>query len=75
MATWRGMVYVAFVIDWRLVHHSERGSQYLSKVGALAGTLVGVPRLRRIPENLFRRIVAVILVLLGVYMLTTGQPR
>ncbi|MEO6210546.1 MAG: sulfite exporter TauE/SafE family protein [Gemmatimonadaceae bacterium] len=47
----------------------------IATVGALAGTLVGVPMLRRIPEKLFRRIVAVILILLGVYMLTTGQPR
>lgn len=47
----------------------------IATAGALVGTLVGVPVLRRIPENLFRRIVAVILVLLGVYMLTRGQPR
>lgn len=47
----------------------------IATVGALAGTLLGVPLLRRIPENLFRRIVAVILVLLGIYMLTTGQRR
>jgi uncharacterized membrane protein YfcA len=35
-------------------------------VGGIVGTLLGGPILRRIPEHLFRRILAVVLVVLGV---------
>lgn len=40
----------------------------IATVGVLVGTLAGVRALRRIPENVFRRIVAVILLVLGAYM-------
>lgn len=38
-------------------------------VGVVAGTLIGDPVLRRIPERWFSRIVGVLLIALGVYML------
>jgi len=38
-------------------------------VGVVAGTLLGDPVLRRIPELWFSRIVGVLLIALGVYML------
>jgi uncharacterized membrane protein YfcA len=41
----------------------------IATVGTLAGTLLGVRTLRRIPETVFRRVVAVLLLLLGTYML------
>ena len=40
--------------------------------GVLAGTLWGVRLLRRIPEDVFRRAVSVLIILLGVYMLVRG---
>jgi uncharacterized membrane protein YfcA len=40
--------------------------------GTLAGTVFGVRALRRIPEAVFRRIVAILLLLLGTYMLLRG---
>ena len=39
--------------------------------GVIAGTLVGDPILRTIPERWFSRVVGVLLAL-GVYMLTNG---
>jgi uncharacterized protein len=44
----------------------------LATVGTLAGTLLGVRTLRRIPETGFRRVVAILLLLLGTYMLLRG---
>ncbi|MBK5189295.1 MAG: sulfite exporter TauE/SafE family protein [Gemmatimonadaceae bacterium] len=44
----------------------------IATLGTLAGTLVGVRGLRRIPEHAFRRIVAVILLVLGTYMTLRG---
>jgi uncharacterized membrane protein YfcA len=44
----------------------------IGTVGTLVGTLVGVRALRRIPENAFRHIVAVILLVLGAYMTLWG---
>jgi uncharacterized membrane protein YfcA len=41
-------------------------------VGVLAGTLGGVPLLRRIPDAAYRRIVGVLLLLLGAYMMLRG---
>jgi len=41
-------------------------------VGTLAGTVLGVRTLRRIPETVFRRVVAILLLLLGTYMLLRG---
>jgi uncharacterized membrane protein YfcA len=38
----------------------------------LVGTLGGVRLLRRIPEAAYRRIIGVLLLLLGVYMLVRG---
>jgi uncharacterized membrane protein YfcA len=49
---------------WRLV--------LIATVGALAGTVLGVRTLRRIPEIAFRRVVAMLLLLLGAYMLLRG---
>lgn len=41
----------------------------IAVAGVLAGTIGGVPLLRRIPESAYRRIVGVLLVLLGAYMM------
>jgi len=40
--------------------------------GVLAGTFAGVPLLRRIPEAAYKRIVGVLLLSLGIYMLVRG---
>lgn len=40
----------------------------VATAAVLAGTLLGVPLLRRIPEALFRRILSLLIVALGVYM-------
>ncbi len=40
--------------------------------GTITGTLVGVPVLRRVPERVFRGVVAVLLLGLGSYMLLRG---
>jgi len=42
-------------------------------LGALIGTLFGERLLKRIPEDRFRQIVAVLLLLLGAYMITKGR--
>ncbi|HEY2896378.1 MAG TPA: sulfite exporter TauE/SafE family protein [Gemmatimonadaceae bacterium] len=44
----------------------------IATLGTLAGTVLGVRTLRRIPEPAFRRIVAILLLLLGTYMLLRG---
>jgi len=44
----------------------------LSTLCVVVGTLVGTRMLRRIDEGLFRRAVAVLLLLLGIYMLLAG---
>jgi len=44
----------------------------IATAGTLAGTVLGVPMLRRIPETAFRRVVAILLLLLGTYMLLRG---
>lgn len=44
----------------------------IATTGTLAGTLAGVRALRHIPENVFRRIVAIILLVLGAYMALRG---
>ena len=44
----------------------------IATLGTLAGTVLGVRTLRRIPETAFRRIVAILLLLLGTYMLLRG---
>ena len=44
----------------------------IATVGTLAGTVLGVRTLRRIPETVFRRVVAILLLLLGAYMLLRG---
>lgn len=41
----------------------------IATLGTLAGTVLGIRTLRRIPEAVFRRVVAVLLLLLGTYML------
>ena len=47
----------------------------LATVGAVIGTLFGERLLRRIPERLFRRVVAVLLLILGGYMIFFGGQR
>jgi uncharacterized membrane protein YfcA len=42
----------------------------VATIGVVAGTLVGGRILRRIPENNFRRVVAVLLAVLGIWLLT-----
>jgi uncharacterized membrane protein YfcA len=37
--------------------------------GAIVGTLVGGPILHRIPESVFRRVIAIVLLILGAMML------
>jgi uncharacterized membrane protein YfcA len=44
----------------------------IATAGTLAGTMLGVRTLRRIPEAVFRHIVAILLLLLGTYMLLEG---
>ena len=44
----------------------------VATAGAIIGTLIGERVLRRIPEPLFRRIVAVLLLALGAYMILRG---
>jgi uncharacterized membrane protein YfcA len=44
----------------------------IATVGVVAGTLAGTRILRRIPEHVFLRIVAIMITLLGVYMLGKG---
>jgi uncharacterized membrane protein YfcA len=44
----------------------------VATIGALIGTLFGERLLKRIPERLFRRVVAVLLLILGVYMIVFG---
>jgi uncharacterized protein len=39
--------------------------------GVLVGTLIGAPVLRRIPEDVFRRLLAVMLILLGIGLIAT----
>jgi uncharacterized protein len=43
----------------------------LLTIGVVAGTLLGVPILRRLPEPLFRRLLAVLLVLLGLGLIAS----
>jgi len=50
----------AIVHVWRLI--------VIAAIGAVVGTLLGVHTLRRIPERVFRNIVAVVLLVLGGYM-------
>lgn len=49
------------VLHWRVLA--------LATVGVVVGTLAGQPLLRRIPEPVFRKIVAVIILALGISML------
>ena len=44
----------------------------LATAGVIAGTLAGSRLLRRVPEAWFRRVLAVVLALLGVAMLARG---
>ena len=50
----------AIVHVWRLI--------VIAAIGTVVGTLLGVHTLRRIPERVFRTIVAVVLLVLGGYM-------
>ena len=44
----------------------------IATAGVVAGTLLGERMLRRVPEHLFRRVVATLLILLGTFMLLRG---
>jgi uncharacterized membrane protein YfcA len=44
----------------------------IGAAGILAGTFLGARLLRRIPEEIFRRLVSAIIVVLGIYMLIHG---
>lgn len=44
-------------------------------LGVLAGTLIGDPLLRRIPERWFSRVIGMLLIALGIYMLVRGEGR
>lgn len=48
----------------------------LATAGALAGTIFGERSLKLIPEQVFRRVVAILLVVLGAYMIffAGGRP-
>lgn len=62
-------VYVATQWDgmWQ-----ARNEMLVAAIGVVAGTILGVKLLRRIPEQWFRRAVSILIVLLGVYMLAHG---
>ncbi len=42
--------------------------------GVVAGTAIGTPLLRRVPEIGFRRVLSILLILLGLYMIMRGVP-
>ncbi len=44
----------------------------LAIVGVVAGTIWGVPLMRKIPEPIFRRGVAILVIILGIYMIVQG---
>jgi uncharacterized membrane protein YfcA len=44
-----------------------------SIIGVVFGTVAGERVLRRIPENLFRRVVSAILIAVGLYLLGTSS--
>ena len=44
----------------------------VATAGVIAGTVSGVRVLRQIPETLFRRLVAALVLILGIYMLVRG---
>jgi uncharacterized membrane protein YfcA len=72
---------VALIVDGARVpvYLATQGSEMLrlwpfmlaSVVGVLAGTLAGGRMLRRVPEPIFRRVVSVVLLVLGVAMLVS----
>ena len=48
------------------------GSLLVAILVVILGTLLGTRFLRRVPERAFRRVVAVLLLLLGIYMIASG---
>jgi len=44
-------------------------------IGAVLGTLIGLPVLRSVPEPIYRRLVGLLLVLLGLWLLIAALPR
>ena len=58
-----------YVVTERARLSGVAGLVAVATAGAIGGTLVGQRLLARIPEPLFRRVVAVLLLALGVYML------
>lgn len=60
---------------WRLREHVDRRVVLgfgVASAGVLVGTLVGERVLGRIPERIFRTVVALLILALGIYMLTRG---
>jgi uncharacterized membrane protein YfcA len=47
----------------------------LASAGVMAGTVLGYRVLARIPERSFRRVVAIVLALLGAVMITQGVAK
>jgi uncharacterized membrane protein YfcA len=45
----------------------------IATIGVVAGTLVGMRVLRTIPETMFRKIVAIVLAILGVALLVRAM--
>ena len=62
---------VYFVVEGdRVLEHG--GLLLLVLTGVVVGTLLGERVLGRVPERIFRAVVAVLIILLGVYMLMRG---
>ena len=44
-------------------------------VGVVLGTALGTPVLKRIPQHVFHRVMAVLLLALGIYMMVSGGQQ
>lgn len=52
---------------------AQRNAALIATAGVVAGTVIGARVLRRIPEPLFRRVVAILLLILGVSLLLRAR--
>ncbi len=66
-----GRVPVYLVTDWSSLKQQWL-SILLALLGVVAGTILGARVLGRIPEKMFHRVVAVLVIALGVYMILRG---
>jgi uncharacterized membrane protein YfcA len=64
-----GRVPVYLVTEWSAISGAARW-MLIATAGVVAGTLAGFPVLSRVPEAQFRRVVAAIVLALGIYMFT-----